>query len=59
MLYFKLNQPINSNKLLHDIQQLISKNQITDSSFLKIDIVHVSYDINMALPKLENCSSDS
>ena len=53
MIYLKIINQIDTNKLLRKIQELISKHKITESSLLKIEIIEVSYDDNSSIPKLE------
>lgn len=54
MIVYKLNQSINSSKLIKDIQSLINK-EIKKSSkeyLLVIKIQEVSYDDTSCIPKL-------
>lgn len=56
MLAYILNQNIDGNKLLSDIQKLISKFQQdnpNDTPILVVDIKSVSYEDTSLIPKLE------
>lgn len=56
MLAFKLNKNIDGGKLLHQIQNLISKFQLENQgtqALLVIDIKTISQDNDSFIPKLE------
>jgi hypothetical protein len=57
MIAINLNQPISCEKLCHQIQNLITKNQQTNTEnkelILVIDIKSISYTTYPDLPKLE------
>lgn len=54
MLAYKLNQPIDGNKLLNDIQKFVSSNVSGDKeSLLVIRIQEINYNDDNAIPKLD------
>jgi hypothetical protein len=52
-LYFKLDKPIDGNKLLQSLQKLINDSQINEKSILEISIKNIAYDDTEIIPKLE------
>lgn len=52
-LYFKLDKPIDGNKLLQSLQKLINDSQVNEKSILEISIKNIAYDDTEIIPKLE------
>ena len=53
MIYVTLNQNIDANILLRKIQNMLSKHGDTTNCVMKIEIVKITQDDNMMIPKLE------
>jgi hypothetical protein len=54
MLAYSLNHDIDSNKLLHDIQNLVSKTISPDKQFvLVVRVQEVTLDNTSLIPKIE------
>lgn len=60
MLAYRLDQQIDGNKLLNDIQKLISKSiKQNVESYLIIRVQEISYTNNNLIPKIEYKNLDS
>lgn len=61
MLYYKLNKEIKLEKLIHDLQKLLNKQQNLESKVLVISIQNIiNYAGDSLLPKItyeHNCST--
>jgi hypothetical protein len=52
-LYFTLNKQIDTNYLIKQVQRLLSTQGSLENCIMKIEIVKVSRDDNVLIPKLE------
>ena len=52
-IYLSLNKPINSNKFLNSVHQLITKYGNVTDCLLKIEIIKISTEYNNLIPKIE------
>jgi len=52
-LYYRLNKPLDGNKILKDIQKLILDTNNTKKDLLYIDTKNISHETNELIPKLE------
>lgn len=55
MLAYKLDKNIDSNKLISDIQKLVSKHSIANKEhLLVVRIIEIAYNDESPIPKLEH-----